>query len=114
MNYYMPRQRDTDKRWDYTCKNDNRIWPVGYCAGAEGHHATEEEAYQCYTKWLLENRLSLDRKLSGMQLKCEVCGVYTEKQALVDHTSFTLCETHLTREHVEKLFGTVGDITSSW
>lgn len=31
MNYYKPRQRESDKRWDYTCRNDDRIWPVGYC-----------------------------------------------------------------------------------
>lgn len=31
MNYYGARQREKDGRWDYTCKNDDRIWPVGYC-----------------------------------------------------------------------------------
>jgi hypothetical protein len=30
MNYYAARQRQ-DGRWDYTCMNDGRIWPVGYC-----------------------------------------------------------------------------------
>lgn len=33
MNYYDARQRGSDKRWDYTCMNDNYIWPIGYCAG---------------------------------------------------------------------------------
>ncbi|MHB1950232.1 MAG: hypothetical protein ACYCQK_02005 [Acidiferrobacteraceae bacterium] len=32
MNYYDARQRQDDKRWDYTRMNDGRIWPVGYCA----------------------------------------------------------------------------------
>lgn len=31
MNYYGARQRESDQRWDFTCKNDDRIWPVGYC-----------------------------------------------------------------------------------
>ena len=30
MNYYGPRQRK-DGKWDYTCRNDGHIWPVGYC-----------------------------------------------------------------------------------
>lgn len=37
MNYYQPREK-TDGNgngtglWHYTCKNDGRIWPVGYCS----------------------------------------------------------------------------------
>lgn len=33
MNYYGPRQRQTDRRWDYTCMNDHIVWPMGYCEG---------------------------------------------------------------------------------
>lgn len=37
MNYDGPRQKDlgngTGGRWDYTRRNDHRIWPKGYCAG---------------------------------------------------------------------------------
>lgn len=31
MNYYQARKRETDGRWDFTCRNDDQIWPVGYC-----------------------------------------------------------------------------------
>lgn len=31
MNHYAPRQREDNKKWHYTCENDGRIWPVGYC-----------------------------------------------------------------------------------
>lgn len=31
MNYYGPRERKSDGRFDYTCQNDDRVWPVGYC-----------------------------------------------------------------------------------
>lgn len=32
MNYYGPRQRQSDLRWDYTCYNDRTgVYPVGYC-----------------------------------------------------------------------------------
>jgi len=33
MNYYQARQRSETKRWDFTCMNDEKAWPVGYCAG---------------------------------------------------------------------------------
>ena len=82
MNYYDARQRQTDKRWDYTCQNDGRVWPVGYCAGYHepkddgivrwrederqrviankdkyhrDGHATDEEARECYRLYLLDN-----------------------------------------------------------
>lgn len=33
MNYAKPRQRETDKRWDYTNSRDHLCWPIGYCGG---------------------------------------------------------------------------------
>lgn len=33
MNYLAPRQRTSDGRWDFTTKNDDRVFPVGYCSG---------------------------------------------------------------------------------
>lgn len=85
MNYYGARQRKSDSRWDFSCKNDNRIWPVGYCSKwrpfsdqeikewhispekLEEHarfkdkhhdtgHSTEEEACECYRQYLLDCR----------------------------------------------------------
>jgi len=31
LNYYASRQRAKDQRWDYTCQNNDSVWPVGYC-----------------------------------------------------------------------------------
>lgn len=31
MNYYQARQRESDKRWDFTVRNDDDIRAVGYC-----------------------------------------------------------------------------------
>jgi hypothetical protein len=31
MNYYAARQRESDGKFDYTCHNDGRTYPVGYC-----------------------------------------------------------------------------------
>src|SRR5205807_6842276 len=37
MNYYDARERQRDGKgtgiFDYTCMNDGKIWPVGYCGG---------------------------------------------------------------------------------
>jgi hypothetical protein len=139
MNYFGPRQRESTKRWDYTCRNDNRIWPVGYCAGwrdytaeerrqcmmndvwyanyesrrASYHtdgHATSDEACECYKQYQLDDGLRFGED-SSSQKKCQVCEAWTTKRAMVGgYRSFVLCEAHATREEVEKLF-TVGE---SW
>lgn len=33
MNHDAARQRESDKRWDYTSENDGRVHATGYCAG---------------------------------------------------------------------------------
>lgn len=139
MNYFAARQRESDKRWDYTCKNDGTIWPVGYCGGwrepqtglltpeqvqqwvsqAAPHrhkfhldgHATAEEACDCYKQYLLDFDLRLGGEALNTQRKCEVCGAWTSRFARVGHRTWFLCDEHRTREHVEALFGPVGE---SW
>jgi hypothetical protein len=113
--YYQARQRTSDGRWDYTNMNDGRVWPIGYCGGeGGGHHATEMEARECYTKYLLDTRTNFDRKMQDQKLRCEVCGEFTDGVAEVGHASFVLCDQHRTREHSATLLGTVNQITSSY
>lgn len=143
MNYYQPRQREKDKRWDFTCMNDGRIWPVGYCRAYKdlegdpivGHtvtpeylaehratqhkhhadgHATEDEARACYREYLLDHHLQLMLENPDVMVKCLVCGVFTTNYANCDHVSYSLCPEHNNRAEVEKLVGPVGDIVSSW
>jgi hypothetical protein len=112
MNYYGPRQRQGDKRWDYTCKNDGHTYPVGYCAPFrrwtdeelarfgfsrqmveadekleaghhEGGHATEGEACECYKKYLLDRYLRLGQVDANHQNRCEVCGEFTQLYATI-------------------------------
>jgi hypothetical protein len=139
MNYLKPRQRASDKRWDYTQMNDGRVWPIGYCAGFreytpeqrkaflmndnwyakyeanrakyhEDGHATSEEACECYKQHELDESLHFDVDSHSKQ-KCEVCEEWTEKRAMVGgYRHFVLCEKHANREEVEKLY-TVGE---SW
>jgi len=50
------------------------------------------------------------------QKKCAVCGEWTTMRAEISRTSawWVLCPLHNNREMVEKLFGPVGTMMSSW
>jgi len=112
MNYYQARKRLSDNRWAFTCRKDERIWAVGYCAN--GHdHATKEEAEACYATYLIETKLTLDGKLSDQMLKCKECGVYTDRYAEIDGTMLVLCDQHRNLETVKKHWSPPTEITSS-
>ena len=118
MNYYQPRQILKDGQpdgWHYTCQNDGRIWAVGDCADHEPH-ATEAEAYDCYTGYLLNNKLRLDGFEEGVQRPCAAagCGEWTQARAYLDVQSWPLCDSHRTKDVMAVLFGTVGNVISSW
>jgi len=92
MNYYQARQRK-DGRWDFTCKNDDRVWPAGLCAQHTDGHATAVEAEQHF----------YDGEVAGLreyevldqQLKCAVCGAWTGKGLRARHLGeVMLCDTH--------------------
>ena len=138
MNYYEPRQRDRDKRWDYTVFNRRTgAHAVGYCrkfpaftpeqtntvfhGSQEAHdqyvanlepfrdkyhttgHETKQEAYGCYTEYLLDQKLQLG-EMGGRKEKCVVCNEWTQGYAEVDRQRFVLCDRHRTRDEVAKIF----------
>lgn len=120
MNYYQPRQvvepdRPDTGKWRYTSMNDGAVWAVGYCREDCPGHDTPEEAYQHQTAYLLDRRLKLDGQWDT-QHRCayEGCGEWTDRFAEVWHRPFDLCDQHRTREIVAELFGTVGDVISSY
>ncbi len=140
MNTYRVLQRK-DGRFDFTCENDGLIWPVGYCAPYRefwlntptspgkieeykrtqhkhhgNGHATAQEAADCYREWMLDHRLLLGQESVNEQRRCEICGKWTNLQASVDTKIWWLCESHCTREQVEKLYSISADtvIWSSW
>jgi hypothetical protein len=127
MNYYQARQRNTSLRWDFTCKNDKRIWPVGYCSGKsdggpydnkyhDDGHASAEEASECYRQYLLDNRLVFDEGEGSRTMRvCQYpgCDEFTSGMAEIEFCVFYLCDSHRTREIVESMFEAPGQIVSS-
>jgi hypothetical protein len=123
MNYYAAREIQDESgrgtgRWHYTCRNDHRIWPVGYCNEGCPGHDTPEEANQHMTAYVLDTGIDLSRSLSNEQRKCEVCGAWTQGVAEVRGPwcvpdSYVLCDEHRTDAKVRELFGDVGNVTSS-
>jgi len=135
MNHYIAKKRQSDGKWDYTCNNR----PTGYChewrdidpkeipisesqleayrASKDKYHScghdTEEEARECYKRYQLDNSLRFST-MSNQQLKCKVCGEWTQGFAEVDCSLFTLCDEHRNRETVEQIYKAPDESWSSW
>lgn len=79
-------------------------------------HATAEEACECYKNYLLDTSLKFYKKSleeTNTHHKCAVdgCSKMTASSASINpYSSYYLCEDHLNRKEVEKLFS----IGESW
>jgi hypothetical protein len=120
MNYYQARElRTADGKpaglWHFTCQNDNRIWPVGYCAQGCVGHDTPEGAQEHYRQYLLDTA-RYDGRMSGQQRACRVCGAWTQRFAETEAGTslYVLCDEHCNRESLETLVKAPEWITSSW
>lgn len=128
MNYLKAAQRQKGGRWDFTCTNDGKVWPVGYCQGDSGKehytgehpekfhndgHETAEEAALCYHQYTLDTALRFGRD-SNQQRKCHKCGEWTQGVGFLGTTTLLiLCEAHQTRGVVEELTSPSTQIWSS-
>lgn len=119
MNYYAAREvkaeGDKPGGWYYSVRNDGQTWRVGDCTEHEPH-ATKDEAYLCWTNYLLANKTRLDGIDARTKRPCVVkgCDEWTQGYAEVDMRIFYLCDEHRTAEVVRQLFGIAGDAMSSW
>jgi hypothetical protein len=109
MNYDRPRELKSGG-WKYTRMNDGKVWAIGYCGDHEPH-VTADEARECYTSYLLDERLRLDVTVDSYNpCMAEGCETLTNRCADIDGWHmFRLCDEHRDREHVAALFGTAGD-----
>lgn len=111
--HYAPRElHDDDKPtgiWHYTCKQDDVIFPAGYCGGfctdtPCGGHSNPAEATECYRRYLLDTKTTYDNNAEQSRA-CAVCGFWTTRYAAVNGDKVLhLCEAHCTREYFDKYF----------
>lgn len=140
MRHSLALQRKSDGRWDYTTNG----CPTGYCLEyvplnesdgvfspemAIAHnkkmlplignyhtdgHATEQEACDCFKKYMLDTQLRLnpaEPPNAEQQNRCGVCRKFTACYAYVGpYAAFVLCPEHQTRECVESLY----NVGESW
>ena len=112
MNHYQARE-SKGGGWHFTCMNDGRIWPTGYCRD-HTTHATQQEAEECYAKYLLDRELRFGAT-SDTQCKCKECGNWTSGYVDIGMTwRITLCKDHQTIEVVKKHWKAPTEIMSSW
>lgn len=117
MNYDQPRQLQNGpsaSKWHYTRMNDDRIWPIGYCAEDCPGHDSPNEARAHYRLYLLNNSLRFhpDTDAADTLHRCEApdCSAYTSGSASLGvWIRFDLCAAHRTREVVEQLIPDIGD-----
>ena len=119
MNYYDARELagvdgQSSGLFHYTAQNDDRIFPVGYCAQGCAGHATPEEAREHYRLYLLDNA-RYDGELLSEKRKCETCGEWTQTYASIPLNMEThiLCDEHCNRETLDTVMHRVGQIISS-
>lgn len=134
VNYYRALKRKSDGKYEFTCRNDNHIWAIGYCGGWKEYaeedftrvtglkewvgrnvhlkdkfhtsgHNTIEEAVECYRQYALDVYLVLPVKDEAGG-KCVLCNESTQLAAEIPplYRFWYLCPKHLTRQQVEKLF----------
>lgn len=108
MNYYEPRQK-TDGKWHYTCRNDDRIWPVGYCADGCPGHDTEAEAFAHQTEWERDHITFCEYGIQGEWHECGIDGCTELTRTMAEWGTggatpkLYVCAAHATRETIAPL-----------
>lgn len=140
MNHLAARQRDKDKRWDYTCKTSHGlIYPIGYCMpyniidpDKEGSTLIASEEYkqkvrdnkdlyhsdgheteeeaQQCYKNYLLDEARYNSHMIDQMLRCEICREFTDLVVHVDNRTFILCEEHNNREGLNSVL----NVGESW
>jgi len=107
MNYAEARQRQSDGRWDWTTRNDDRIWRSSPCSAHEDGHATREEAERHHWEYELDNvRRFVVADAGAVTLeRCQICSVFTASHVRFadGYTMFFLCSIHQDRASLEQV-----------
>lgn len=102
MNYAQARQRESDKRWDWTTMNDGRVWRSAPCTDHDDGHATAEEAERHFWESEVSDGWRVEQ-MAGTQRECAICGAWTQDLVRLHdgYTSFVLCPDHQDRASIE-------------
>ena len=107
-------------KYHYTCRNDNRIWPVGLCAEGCPGHATPEEASEHWRAYLIQgiefNKITQEWpkekcEAEGCNEQATMIGCTKNEPGVFNHRRF--CDTHAVPEEFAK-FIDAGDSISSY
>lgn len=117
MNYYQARQRQSDRRWDWTVRNDDRYYRIAPCVDHDDGHETREEAERHWWDWATAELR--ESTLIDQQRPCAVCRAWTDllAESRDGHLGpVSLCETHRNTEGLRQAapFHPGTSITSSW
>lgn len=110
MNYYQARELKKGG-WHFTCMNDNKVWPVGFCTEHEPHK-TREEAEACYRLYLIDNA-NFKVKLTEVT-RCSFCRNLTRNAVDIDRHIMPLCRNHHNKESLQKKYEMATAIASSY
>lgn len=76
-------------------------------------HETKQEARECYREYLLDQKLKLMCENAETQIRCKICGKWTNLYAEIETNMWNLCEEHNNRKEIEKIFEAPDEIWRS-
>lgn len=88
MNFFAPRQRSGDGRWDYTSENSAGIFSIGYCAGWTEH--TPEQIRDTLGSHLIEMVLKEQEQSKKFLTKYHRDGHKTASEAIRCYRNYVL------------------------
>lgn len=105
-----------DGGWHYVNAGRDGGYPLGYCHD-HPPHVTEEEARDCYGRYLREQTIKLNASKSLNWGDCQECGAPTKDSAHYGDDGYgyvALCPEHMSIENVIKHAGLDGPAGDSW
>lgn len=94
-----------DKGWTYACTHNGRSVPLGFCK-VDCEHATPSAAREHFRQYLVQSA-HLDGYWPGKQHRCEACGEWTARFAVIETAGFyALCEKHFDHNTLDRVLQT--------
>lgn len=93
--------------WLFTCLDEGRLHPIGYCSKACAHSA-RDDAEQHYREYLADSA-EFGGRWAAKEYRCEVCGTWSDRYAvLASNEVFRLCPAHLNQAVLRSVIAGMG------